>query len=399
MLPKMSQYDIFISYRRSASDFAQLVASHLKSVGYRVFIDVESLRSGKFNTQLFDVIDHCRDFVIILPENGLDRCFAEDDWVRLEYERAEKAGKNIIPIQLNGFVWPSPMPDGMEELSRYQGLSATSAEYYDLSIKRLRGYLKSRPHRLLKKIVSWLVAIVGSILLLFLVAEGVLSIASGPVYTRIADKLTVHTYVLDLLGDSNAEIDKAWEGFVKEYDRPGRETAKEDLFSALDQSMEEVLSGLEPLRKQLGSARIELTPWESLLVSIKDISPEEVTLSEPFVETFFDDIEGRVSIVSFPKKAGASITKWFPAGGIFRTASVSATPRRNMNSSSRKSTLSWNGITTISPREVFRSSRSTRSTSSNSTARHRGLSNSMMVFSSRPGIPLAAMPTGTGQES
>lgn len=122
----MSQYDISISYRRSASDFAQLVASHLRSAGYRVFIDVESLRSGKFNTQLFEVIDGCKDFVIILQEGGLDRCSSLDDWVRMEFEREQKAGKNIIHVLLRGFSWPAPMPHGMENLKDYQGLSAIS---------------------------------------------------------------------------------------------------------------------------------------------------------------------------------------------------------------------------------------------------------------------------------
>ena len=289
----MSKYDIFISYRRSASDFAQLVASHLKSAGYRVFIDIESLRSGKFNTQLFDVIDSCKDFVIILPEGGLDRCSSPDDWVRMEYERAAMAGKNIVPVLLSGFTWPSPMPEGMEELKDYQGLSATSAEYYDLSIKRLRGYLKSRPHSLLRKVLLSLAGIIGGVLLLLLAAEGILSVMSGSLYTRIADKLTNQACILDLLGDSNEAIDDAWDSFTREYDAPGRM----DILAGLDGSLEDVLSGLEPLRKQLGSSMIELTRWESFLVSLKDISPEELALSEPYIETFFDDIEDRVALV------------------------------------------------------------------------------------------------------
>lgn len=295
----MSQqrYDIFISYRRSASEFAQLVASHLKSAGYRVFIDVESLRSGKFNTQLFDVIDSCKDFVIILPEGGIDRCSSSDDWVRMEYERAEKSGKNIVPVLLSGFSWPSPMPQGMEELRNYQGLSATSAEYYDLSIKRLRSYLRSRPHRTAVRILKWAGSIIAAILLLLLLSEGILSLASRSLYTRVADKLTSQVCVLDLLGDSNETIDTAWERFMKDYVAPEKKTFREDFISTLGASLDDVLVGLEPLRKQLEPSRIELSPWESLLVSMKDISPEELSRSQPYVETFFDDIEGRVSLI------------------------------------------------------------------------------------------------------
>ena len=60
-------YDLFISYRRSSYETANLIATRLKSAGYRVFFDLESMRSGPFNEQLFNVIEGCRDFVIVLP--------------------------------------------------------------------------------------------------------------------------------------------------------------------------------------------------------------------------------------------------------------------------------------------------------------------------------------------
>ncbi|MBR2018363.1 MAG: toll/interleukin-1 receptor domain-containing protein, partial [Prevotella sp.] len=114
----MKHYDIFISYRRSSYDTANLIATRLKSAGYSVFFDMETLRSGKFNEQLYKVIDSCKDFVLVLPPDALDRCTNEDDWIRLEVCRAISGKKNIIPVMLNGFTWPKPMPNGMEELSR-----------------------------------------------------------------------------------------------------------------------------------------------------------------------------------------------------------------------------------------------------------------------------------------
>ena len=61
-------YDIFISYRRDGGDtLAQLVYDRLTDRGYKVFLDVESLRSGKFNEKLLEVIDQCKDVVVILP--------------------------------------------------------------------------------------------------------------------------------------------------------------------------------------------------------------------------------------------------------------------------------------------------------------------------------------------
>lgn len=141
----MSHYDIFISYRRSSYETANLIATRLKVAGYSVFFDVETLRSGKFNEQLFSVIQQCKDFLLVLPPEALDRCINEDDWVRLEVMCALKHNKNIIPILLNGFQWPKTMPSGMEELKNYQALTASSIEYFDLSLERLqKKYLHSK---------------------------------------------------------------------------------------------------------------------------------------------------------------------------------------------------------------------------------------------------------------
>lgn len=54
------KYDIFVSYRRSSYDTANLIATRLRAAGYSVFFDMETLRSGKFNEQLFDVIETVR---------------------------------------------------------------------------------------------------------------------------------------------------------------------------------------------------------------------------------------------------------------------------------------------------------------------------------------------------
>lgn len=58
-----STYDIFISYRRDAFESANLFATRLKALGYRVFFDVESMNPGKFNEQLLDVISKCKDVI------------------------------------------------------------------------------------------------------------------------------------------------------------------------------------------------------------------------------------------------------------------------------------------------------------------------------------------------
>lgn len=166
-------YDIFISYRRSSYDTANLIATRLKAAGYSVFFDMEALRSGKFNEQLFGVIDNCKDFLVVLPPNALDRCVNEDDWVRLEVCRAMNNKKNIVPVMLNGFVWPNPMPTGMEELCNYQALTATSTEYFDMAMERLQQrYLKSKSHLFLRRWMKYLLAVVVSLLTILSIVWG-----------------------------------------------------------------------------------------------------------------------------------------------------------------------------------------------------------------------------------
>ena len=76
------KYDIFISYRRDGGDtLSQLIYDRLTHRGYRVFLDIESLNAGKFNEKLLEVIEECKDIVVVLPPNGLDRCNNEGDWL------------------------------------------------------------------------------------------------------------------------------------------------------------------------------------------------------------------------------------------------------------------------------------------------------------------------------
>ena len=68
----------------------------LSALGYKVFYDIESLSSGKFNAKLLEVIDECNDVLVILPPNSLERCVNEDDWLRLEVAYAIRQGKILF---------------------------------------------------------------------------------------------------------------------------------------------------------------------------------------------------------------------------------------------------------------------------------------------------------------
>ncbi len=102
----MESYDIFISYRRVGGDStARILCERLREAGYKVFMDVEDIRSGDFNVKLYDVISNCKDFLIVLSQNALDRCSEEGDWVRNELSHALKEGKNVIPVLLRGLLF------------------------------------------------------------------------------------------------------------------------------------------------------------------------------------------------------------------------------------------------------------------------------------------------------
>lgn len=139
------KYNVFISYRRDGGEStAKILRDKLESLGYQVFFDVESLRSGDFNTALYSVIDECEDFLLILSPGALDRCRHEDDWVRLEIEHALAKNKNIIPIMLRGFSFPKELPDSIDKL-RYKNGIESNYQFFDAFIEKLQSFLKSKP--------------------------------------------------------------------------------------------------------------------------------------------------------------------------------------------------------------------------------------------------------------
>jgi hypothetical protein len=68
------RYDIFISYRREGGyDTAKHLNDLLVHDGYRVSFDIDTLRNGDFDEQLYDRIDQCEDFILIVDAHAFDR--------------------------------------------------------------------------------------------------------------------------------------------------------------------------------------------------------------------------------------------------------------------------------------------------------------------------------------
>ena len=151
-------YDVFISYRRDGGDtMARLLYDRLTAEGFSPFLDIEQMRSGRFNHQLYERIAECRHFLLILSPGALDRCRNEDDWVRLEILEALRLKKNIVPFMLRGFEFPradpplarllpfhKPMPAQLLEIATFQGVAA-SQEYFDSTLDKLVKLLRDQP--------------------------------------------------------------------------------------------------------------------------------------------------------------------------------------------------------------------------------------------------------------
>jgi len=139
---KKKKYDVFLSYRREGGEaMAILLRDRLTEKGYKVFLDVESLNSGSFNTELLNVIEDSANVVVVLSKDALARCMNDGDWVRREISHALKSEKNIVPVMLRGFDWPDNMPEDIAELANKNGINAKDNEYFDAAVERLALFL------------------------------------------------------------------------------------------------------------------------------------------------------------------------------------------------------------------------------------------------------------------
>ncbi len=133
-------YDVFISYRRKTGvDDARFLQQALKARGYNVFFDYDSLRDGKFDETIFEAIDEAPVFVLMLTEWALDRCINENDWVRLEIERAIKMGKKIVSVAPSDQKWrfPEHLPDTLCAVRTEQVSELNKASLFEESIEKM----------------------------------------------------------------------------------------------------------------------------------------------------------------------------------------------------------------------------------------------------------------------
>lgn len=141
--------DIFISYRRvDGRDVARTIQLALGKAGFEnVFFDYTSMREGMFNEQITTAINNCKDFILVLSVQSMLRCANPDDWVAKEIQMAIDAGCKIIPVQVNDpfDAWPIDFPKKFNFIKQLEFLTLRTDEYFEDSIRRLIGWLDSKP--------------------------------------------------------------------------------------------------------------------------------------------------------------------------------------------------------------------------------------------------------------
>ncbi len=138
---------VFISYRRDVSSFiARAVFQDLRH-GYDVFMDVESIDSGTFDTIILNQIEAREHFIVLLTPGTEKRLAEPDDWFRREIEHAIKLERNIVPILANNFTFKDAKPylkNKLKELPRYSGITLYH-EYFDDAMVKLRDRFLKKP--------------------------------------------------------------------------------------------------------------------------------------------------------------------------------------------------------------------------------------------------------------
>ncbi len=150
----MKKYDIFISYRRVGGyETAKHLFDMLTKDGFSVSLDIDTLLNGDFDTAIYNIIDSCKDFIIILSPGIFERSVNNDDakdndWVRIELSYALKKKKNIVPIMLKDFEgFPSDLPADIAGIASEKTL-IWEMPYLNAFYEKLKkSFLKSRSRR------------------------------------------------------------------------------------------------------------------------------------------------------------------------------------------------------------------------------------------------------------
>ncbi|MHA1280737.1 MAG: toll/interleukin-1 receptor domain-containing protein [Candidatus Helarchaeota archaeon] len=136
---------VFICYRRSNVPWALAISQNLTHIGYDVFFDFSSIKSGDFEQIITENIRGRAHFIIILTPSALERCNEPNDWFRREIEIALDCKRNIVPVLLEGFDFGAQetinyLTGELENIGNYNGMTLY-AEYFKAGMEKLNQFL------------------------------------------------------------------------------------------------------------------------------------------------------------------------------------------------------------------------------------------------------------------
>jgi TIR domain len=136
----MSESDksVFISYRRDGGDgWARVIYGNLCERGYKVFIDVDSIDSGKFERIILNEIEAHAHFLVLLTPRSLDRCNEPNDWLAREIQHAIKLQRNVVPLIFPPFSFEKKvLPAAIASLPMYNALHIHN-QYFEEGMTKL----------------------------------------------------------------------------------------------------------------------------------------------------------------------------------------------------------------------------------------------------------------------
>ena len=145
---------IFISYRREDSrGYAGRLQGDLsrRYTNEAVFRDIEIPPGVDFAEHIYGLIDHCNIVLVMIgngwlnarDKNGARRLDKEDDWVRLEIERAlARSDVEVIPVLVDGARLPprDELPPSLAPLRRLNAFELSDRRW-DYDVSELGRYL------------------------------------------------------------------------------------------------------------------------------------------------------------------------------------------------------------------------------------------------------------------
>ena len=292
----MANPDVFISYRRDGGEFtAKMLRDRLTEQGYQVFFDVETLRSGNFNTKIYEAIDQCQDFLLVLSPGALDRCVHADDWVRREVEYALMKGKNVIPVLLRGFEFPADLPETLQGLPACNGIEANT-QFFDAFLETLREFMKAKPplsrritqNIVFQKMLPLLLAL--SILAAVVFGAGAVMDSWNAQYPRTVSEQNLTREVIyyvgrnltyfDILADAKADALAAARRYLQTGERVEMDNAFEVSLNTLNKTDLSSAAPSEMLMTQLMESPFEFSEFTAMhqeLLQFRQSCLEELT--------------------------------------------------------------------------------------------------------------------------